>query len=224
MKDKLYVYGSSGHGLVAADIAKAVGYKDIIFIDDGKNKFISYDKEKLDKNIPFIIAIGDNYIREKLFYKVLKDGFQIISLIHPKSIISKNVQLDMGIVVMPNVVINTKSNIGKGVILNTSCVVEHENIVEDFVHISPNVALAGNVKVGEFTHIGIGSNIIQGITVGKKCIVGGGSMVIKDIKEASRVVGVPAKDINILITSAGRRVSLVKSFQKTLKELMGGKS
>ena len=34
----IYIYGASGHGLVVADIAKACGYKDIIFIDDGDNQ------------------------------------------------------------------------------------------------------------------------------------------------------------------------------------------
>ena len=219
--NSIYIYGASGHGLVVADIARDNGYNNIIFVDDGDNEYLLYDNT-LDKSIPFIIAIGDNKIREKLQSKVLNDRFKVVSLIHSSSIISSSVKVGLGVVIMPNVVVNAYSIISNGVILNTACIIEHENIIEDFVHISPNVALAGDVKVGKYTHIGIGVNIIQGINIGENCIIGGGSMVIKDIEDNSKVVGVPAKNINILITSAGRRVSLVKSFQKTLKELMGG--
>ena len=40
----IYVYGASGHGLVVADIAKACGYNNILFIDDGENEYLSFDE------------------------------------------------------------------------------------------------------------------------------------------------------------------------------------
>jgi carbamoyl-phosphate synthase large subunit len=217
----IYIYGASGHGLVVADIAVACGYDNIIFIDDGENNYKSFEDIKSNTNIPISFGIGDNKIRKILFDKVIKNNFKVISLIHPSAIVSQSVIIGKGVVIMPNVVINAKSNIGNGVILNTACIIEHENIIEDFVHISPNVALAGNVKIGEFTHIGIGSSVIQGINIGKNNIIGGGSMVINSIEDDKKMVGVPAREINILITSAGRRVSLVKSFQETLKSITG---
>lgn len=195
MSKSIYIYGASGHGLVVADIARACGYNDIIFIDDGDNKYPTFDNIKELNHIPIAFGIGSNCIRAKLFEKVQKCGFEIVSLIHPSSIISSSVTIGKGTVVMPNVVVNAKATIGDGVILNTSCVVEHECIIDDFVHISPNVALAGDVKVGKFTHIGIGSNVIQGIIIGSNVIVGGGSMVILNIDDNLKVVGVPAHPI-----------------------------
>ena len=35
MSKNIYIYGASGHGLVVADIARACGYDDSIFVDDG---------------------------------------------------------------------------------------------------------------------------------------------------------------------------------------------
>jgi UDP-N-acetylbacillosamine N-acetyltransferase len=218
----IYIYGASGHGLVVADIAKVCGYDNIIFIDDDVNDYQTFEDIKANTDIPISFGIGENKIRKMLFDKAIKYGFTIVNLIHPSAVISSSVSLGNGIVIMPNVVINAKTVIGDGVILNTACIVEHENIIENFVHISPAVALAGNVKIGEFTHIGIGSSVIQGINIGKNNIIGGGSMIIKDTKNSSKMVGVPAREINILITSAGRRVSLVKSFQETLKSITGG--
>ena len=191
----IYIYGASGHGLVVADIAKACGYEDIIFIDDGDNKYPTFEDIKNTKHIPIAFGIGTNTTRKKLFEKVSASGFEIVSLVHPSAIISSNVIVDIGTVVMPNVVINANSKIGRGVILNSSSVIEHESLIEDFVHISPNVALAGEVIIKECSHIGIGSNVIQGITVGKNCIIGAGSVVIRDIENNKLCFGNPCKVI-----------------------------
>ena len=194
-KIKLFIYGASGHGKVVADIAKDNGFKEIIFIDDGDNKYLTFENIKTQNHIPIALGIGDNFIRNKIFKKLKRFNFNIITLIHSSAIISDNVTILDGSVVMPNVVINTNTKVGKGVILNTSCIIEHDNIIKDFVHISPNAALAGNVKVGKFTHIGIGSSVIQNIQIEKKCIIGAGSVVIKNITKNTKCAGVPAKKI-----------------------------
>ena len=33
---KIYVYGFSGHGAVVADVARACGYGEVVFLDDAK--------------------------------------------------------------------------------------------------------------------------------------------------------------------------------------------
>lgn len=46
MSKSIYIYGASGHGLVIADIARACGYDDVIFIDDGDNDYPSFEGSK----------------------------------------------------------------------------------------------------------------------------------------------------------------------------------
>lgn len=189
----IYIYGASGHGLVVADIAKACGYDEIIFIDDGDNEYLSFEGIKLNKDIPIALGIGNNKIREELFNKAIENTFDVVSLIHPSAIVSPSTAIGKGVVIMPNVVVNAKSKIGDGVILNTGCIIEHENIIDNFVHISPSVALAGNVIVGQCTHIGIGSNVIQGLLIGKNCIIGAGSVVVTNIENNKLCFGNPCK-------------------------------
>lgn len=195
IKKSIYIYGASGHGLVVVDIARACGYDEIIFIDDGENDYPSFEDIKRTSGIPISFGIGNNTIRAKLFEKVQNSGFEIVSLIHPSAIISSSVTIGKGTVVMPNVVVNAKATIGDGVILNSSCVIEHECIIDDFVHISPTVALAGDVKVGKFTHIGIGSNVIQGIIIGNNTVIGAGSTVVKNIDNFKKAYGNPCREI-----------------------------
>lgn len=188
-KTKIYIYGASGHGLVVADIARAVGYKDIIFLDDSSdNKF----NPKLTKADIFI-AVGDNKTRKMLTKRVKDAGFEVVNLLHPSAYISQSALLSSGIVVMPNATINAKAIIKDGVIINSGSIVEHECIVDEFCHISPNVAIAGNVTIGALTHVGIGSSIIQNVKIGKNCIIGAGSVVIKDILDNTKAYGVPAR-------------------------------
>jgi len=192
---QIYIYGASGHGLVVADVAKNSGYEKIIFIDDGNNSYPTFEEIKNNNDIPIAFGIGNNSIRKKLFKKVKEHHFNIPHLIHPSTVISLDVDIGEGTVIMPQVVINTKSQIGRGVILNTSSVIEHENIIGDFVHISPNVTLAGNISIYEETHIGIGSCVIQGIKIGKNCMIGAGSVVIRDIENKKMAYGNPCKVI-----------------------------
>jgi len=194
-KDKIYIYGGSGHGLVVADIARACGYKRIIFLDDGDNEYLSFNKIKNNKNIPIALGIGENKTREFLFKKVITHGFKVITLIHPSAIVSSFVTIGIGSVIMPNVVVNSHSILGKCVILNSSSIIEHENCIGDFTHISPAVALSGKVTINSFTHIGIGSSIRQGITIGKNCIIGAGSVVVKNIMDNKICFGNPCKII-----------------------------
>jgi len=194
----IYVYGSSGHGMVVADIAKACGYEEIKFVDDGENEYPLFDEIKENNHIPIALGIGVNGVRKKLFKKAESAGFDVITLIHPSATISPSVTIGAGTVVMPHVVINAQSRIGKGVILNTVCVIEHESDIGDFVHISPHVALGGNVSIGELTHIGIGSSTIQCLKIGKNCIVGAGSIVVNDIRDNLLCYGNPCKAIKEL--------------------------
>ena len=195
MSRPIAVYGAGGHGLMVADIAKALGFAPF-FIDDGDNEW-----EKLDaflqcpRHCPIALGVGDNETRKTIYERLVDHDIEIATLIHPSAVIGSNVKIAEGTVVMPGAVINAESRIGRGVIVNTAAVVEHECVVEDFVHLSPHVALAGRVRIGEQTHIGIGACVIQNIYIAQRCIVGAGAAVINHLPSRVTAVGVPARII-----------------------------
>lgn len=196
----MYLYGASGHGKVIAEIAEENNVLIEAFIDQnilikdllGYKVIHSVPQENVDA----LISIGNNFTRKSIADS--NPALRFISLIHPKSVISRKSTVDVGTVVMGGVTINPETKIGKHCIINTNSSIDHDCIIEDFVHISPNAALAGDVQIGEGTHIGIGANIIQGIKIGKWCTIGAGAVIIKDIPDGATVVGNPGRIIKIV--------------------------
>ena len=192
MNKKIAIIGAGGHGKVVGEIALLNKYKIIDFFDDQAKKKIKefpftiigtldYLKEHLYDYDAFFVAIGDNQLRkEKIeFLKSIK--LNIISLVHPKSTISKFSSIGIGTCVMANAVINAGSLIKDGVIINTSSSIDHDCSIEDYAHISPNSSISGRVSIGKLTHLGTGTSVHPGISIGNNVKTGVGSKVFKNI-------------------------------------------
>lgn len=215
MNKKIVIIGASGHGKVVADIAKLNGYDEILFLDDDKSKTScgNYKVAGTSKEITkyrdydFIIAIGNNKIREKISDTLEKENIKQTVLIHPTAVIDETATIKEGTVVMANAVINASVQIGRSCIINTASSIDHDCIINDFVHVSPGVHVAGTVTIGRNTWLGIGSTVINNLEICSNCIIGAGSTVIKDIKEEGTYIGSPAermkKMTNLKIVGGG---------------------
>lgn len=206
MKDKLIIIGASGHGKVVADIAiKMNKWQRIAFLDDDESIKTSMELEVIGKTADaftykdeadFFVAIGSNATREKIQEKLIEEGLNVVSLIHPSTIIGTDVEINMGTAIMAGVVINSSSRIGKGCIINTSASLDHDNVIEDYVHISPGVRTAGSVGIGKSTWLGIGSVVSNNVNICSGCKVGAGAVVVNDITEPGTYVGVPVRRVD----------------------------
>lgn len=206
MRDKLLIIGASGHGKVVADIAlKMNRWHSIAFLDDDKSIKTcmgldvignSADVVKYKSKADIFVAIGNNATRQKAYEKLEVAGVSIPILIHPNTVIGKQVELGVGTVIMAGVVINCCTSIGKGCIINTGSTIDHDNVIEDYVHISPGVNLAGTVKVGKSSWIGVGSVVSNNVNITSDCKVGAGAVIVRDITEPGTYVGVPVRKIN----------------------------
>lgn len=195
----MYIFGASGHGKVAAEIAELNAFDLKGFIDENaqiKNIWDYSVVHEIPKDLTSLfLAIGNNSIRKKISQRFQSLSFPILK--HPTSSVSKRAEIGEGTVIMSSATINPDVKIGKHVILNTNCSIDHECIIGDFAHISPNAALAGNITVGEGTQVGIGASVIQGITIGKWAMIGAGAVIIRDVPDFAVVVGNPGRIIKI---------------------------
>lgn len=196
----LYIVGAGGHGRVVADIARLNGYDEIRFLDDAehlelKRYVVTGSTDLLSQVSPreVFIAVGDNFVRERLFHQAEKLGWQLPNLIHPKAVLADSVTLGKGVAVMAGAVVNPDAVIEDGCIINTGATVDHDDCIGMFSHISVGAHLAGTVTIGAGVFIGAGAVVINNICIVGKAVIGAGAVVVSNIRYSGTYVGVPAK-------------------------------
>lgn len=203
---KIILVGYSGHGLVVADTAfenklNIIGYteKSIKLSNPFKLEYLGdesiSDFNLWDKEVEFLIGIGDNFLREKIYNLIKNKGKKVVTLINSHSSISDFVSIGDGVYINRNVTVNALAKIGNNVILNSGCIIEHECEIHDHVHIAPGAVLAGNVHVGSGTFIGANAVVKQGVQIGRNVIIGAGAVVLKSISDGKKIVGNPHRFI-----------------------------
>lgn len=198
---KITIVGASGHGKVIADIARLNGYEDISFVDDntelkscGNYKIVGTTGCINELDSDFIVGIGNPAVRKMFMERLSNSGKEIVTLIHPRSVIGEDVTVGLGSVIMANAVVNPGTRIGNGVILNTCSSVDHDCEIGDYVHIAVGAHVCGTVKIGEETWIGAGCIVINNISICGHCVIGAGAVVVKNINSIGTYIGVPAKE------------------------------
>lgn len=195
MKNKLVIIGAGGQGRVCADIARLMGYAEIIFLDDGapnaEGKVKDYPRYLPDAD--FFVAIGNGAVRRKIQTMLEENGAPVATLIHPNATVAQDVKIGQGTAVMAGAVINPGAVIGCGNIVNTCASVDHDCRVGDYLHIAVGARICGTVTLEDDSWIGAGAVIIQNLSVCAGCMIGAGAVVVKTITEKGTYMGVPAR-------------------------------
>lgn len=207
-KEKIFVFGASGHAKVVIDIIEQQGLYEVAFLVDDDlslkgQEFFGYPVVGGKKDLlalgefpsNAIVAIGSNSARRKVSAWLSEHGMRKILAVHPSAQIGRGVQVGQGTVVMAGACINAATVVGEDVIVNTRASVDHDCVIGDGVHLAPGSTLCGSVRVGELSFVCAGATIAPSLTVGSTAIVGAGSTVITDVPDKTTVVGSPAKTI-----------------------------
>ena len=124
-------------------------------------------------------------------------GYGFPALIHLDAIVGRGCMIDDGAQVMAGAVVQADSHIGSFAIVNSRASIDHDGRVFQAAHIAPGAVLGGGVAVGEGAYIGIGAALVHGISIGAGALVGAGAAVTNDVADGVRVVGVPAREMNV---------------------------
>ena len=203
----IYIIGAGGHARVVLDIilkSECWNFRGFITNSDERelhgypvtheDEFLN-DKRIDPANTALVIGVGENYIRQKIYNKFSECEFQFPSIVSSSAIVSDNVFLNDGCVVMPGAIINTGASIGMFSVVNTGAVIDHDCKAGDFTSLSPSATLCGNVVVEEGAFIGAGASVSHGVKIGEWSVIGGGAFVKSDVEPLTLVCGVPAKTI-----------------------------
>ena len=196
--NRLIIIGASGHGKVVADITTLNRYEDIVFLDNDPTIFSCFgypvlgpDTMTAELDGDGFVAVGNVKTRKYLMERDTGRNFPV--LIHPSAVISKEVIIADGSVVVAGPALNPRARMGKGCIVNTSSSIDHDCILGDYCYVAVGVHLSRTVIVGEELWIGAGAIVSNNVTICDDCMIGAGSVVIKNIVESGTYVGVPVK-------------------------------
>lgn len=211
MPENIVIFGAGPHSKVVIDILVEHEHFNIVGVIDSLrpindtfygHKIIGRQNEllKLAEKFDFnagIVAIGDNYSREKIVQDILKQSkdFKFVNAISGFSKISPSVKIGKGNVIMPGVIVNSEAVITNHCLLNTQSVLEHDSMMDDYASLSVGVITGGYCRLGRYSAICIGATILDRITIGENVVVGSGSLVTTDLESHGLYYGSPAKRV-----------------------------
>jgi len=171
MKPRIVIIGAGGHGKVVCEAILSGGQYDVVGFIDSKIEvgkvvinnikvIISQDSLIKAKDIAdyFIVAIGNNKIRENIYNEALKYLLPA-TIIHPTAIIEKSAVIKNGVVCLANAVVCSDSIIGENTIVNVSVVVDHECKIGANVHLAIGTLVGSNTVIADGYSSSIGARI-----------------------------------------------------------------
>jgi len=203
----IYIYGCGGHAKVILDIFHQQGRVVRALVDDNPPPGITHIHgvpiQSATEILPtisgdrtqWIVAIGNNRIRQHIDLQLKSQGHSFTTAIHPSAQIALGVEIAPGTVVMANAVINTDTKIGEHVIVNTGATIDHDCKIGDYCHIAPGSSLCGQVHLGAGVFLGVGTSICPGVEIGDQTTCGAGSVVIRSLPCHCLAYGCPAQII-----------------------------
>lgn len=202
---KLIIIGAGGHAQSVANVARSAGYDILGFVDAAKANEIVFGcpvAETIDafasgSPLHLAIGIGANNSRARVAQKMQKTYPHAVFpvLAHQSAVISSQVSVNKGTVLMPGAVIGPNSAIGAFCLLNTHSAIDHDGKMGDFSSLAPGAIAGGNVTLGERTAISLSAAVKHGIKLGADSVLGANSYLNTDLPPLTVAYGSPARII-----------------------------
>ncbi len=199
--EKVVIIGVGGHGHVVRNILEHhLDAHIIALLDDDTTKEGVADSvsafTRYINDARFIIAIGNNETRERIYTMLCNESALFINVIHPDALIEDDVRIGQGVMIGARTYLNTGAEIGDNTIINNGVIIEHHTRVGNHCHIAPRVVTGGDVIIEDTVWVGLGSTIRNEITIKARSFIGMGSNVVKDVEGDSVYYGNPARKIS----------------------------
>lgn len=205
--EKNTIIGYGGHAYMVCDIMSSNDQEILGYFEQeekAKNPFnLKYLGKETDHgslsiliNNNWFVAFDNNHFRKFITEKLLKLNIgNPLTIIHPNSLLPKNLSIGVGAMIAPGVIVNTLSTLGDSVICNTHATIGYECAISNYAHIATGAVLANNVKIGERSFVGANAVIKEGVTIGDEVRIGAGSVIIQDVPNGATIVGSPGRII-----------------------------
>lgn len=142
-----------------------------------------------------LLCTSNNKAKEYLLKKFSSFNPIYKSAIHPASVIASTVSIGQGSIINAGAIIQPFARIGNHVMIHAGAIIEHDSVIDNYVNIAPNATITGHVKIGKGSTVYAGATINPMVKIGEYAVIASGAVVIKDVKDKSKVIGIPAREI-----------------------------
>jgi sugar O-acyltransferase (sialic acid O-acetyltransferase NeuD family) len=137
----------------------------------GYSMFVPIGAKKMNK------LRTDKYCQAKL------KGYELISYISSKALVSTETKIGENCLILENNVIQPFVTIGNNVVLWSGNHIGHHTKIMDNCFIASHVVISGNVIIQPYCYFGVNATVRDSITIAKNCTIGAGALIMKDTKK-----------------------------------------
>ena len=211
MSAPLILYGAGGLGRELLAVARRCGRTVMGFVDDSatpgsvvNDVSVLGNGEWLLENQPnadILLSIGDPTVKESIVRRLA--GYSAITfaaaLVDPAAQLldPARIRLGKGTVITAGCVLTTGIVAADHVLINLNTSVGHDAVIGNCSSIMPGCRISGAVTLGSAVLIGTGATVLNNISIGNGSMVGAGSVVNHDVSPNKKVIGVPARELNL---------------------------
>lgn len=162
---KLLILGAGQYGMMAKEIAEAMGqFEHISFLDDNSSAAIGrlsdFDRYTIDFDSA-VVAIGSAETRLKLIEQLVAAGYDVSVLIHPRAYVAPSAVIGQGSFVEPMAMVHTDVSIGMGCIISAGTIINHNAVVGEGCHLNCGTIIGARANVPSCTKIDYGQIVRQ---------------------------------------------------------------
>ncbi len=208
MSKCLAVYGASGGAKETFQVINDIlrvdeRWSDVVFIDDtvpvGEFKghkmmpYAEFKKYYTPETAEFHVALGEVEHKKMLALRVLNDGFDLASLIHPDAIIDEGAKLGKGVQIKMGAHISSGVTIGDGTWVQAYATIRENTTVGEYSQVSAKVSVGRNCFIGNTAFVGMHAIVCDGVSIGDSAIIAMGASVVSDVAVEGVCVGNPGR-------------------------------
>lgn len=166
---------------------------DEYFVSDthlGKRVIKYSELTEYEKEATIFIALGYknlNIDRQKVFNKIVHDGFRITSLT-PKFNYYEKITYGNNCLILQGSSIQPYVTLGDNVFIWSGATVCHHCNLGNHIWITAGATISGNTSIGDNVFIGANATIVAGIQIGNNCFIGAGVLVDKSLPDNSVII------------------------------------
>lgn len=208
---EIYALGIGHNTPVFIDLAEACGYTIVGLyhyndertgeIDHGFKILGSfqdlYNKKSL-KGMNFLLTMGNNEIRSKVFNEIIELGGSVPTLIHPTAVISRFATIAVkGVYISPFTYVQADSEVKENTILLSHVNISHTTTIGANCFIAGGATIGAYTTMEDFVFVGQSALSISAKVkvIGKASYIGARSLLTNSVPEYAIMKGSPARVI-----------------------------